>query len=296
MSPRNTAPIEPLDPALAAARVRAALDEDAAGSDATVAFVGVSDQSVRAEIRVAADMVACGLDVAREVFRQVDPRIRVEASTRDGERVAAGATLCTLEGPARSILAAERTALNFLQRLCGVATLAASYVDAVRDTPVIILDTRKTTPLWRDLEKYAVRCGGARNHRRDLGAMILVKDNHVRAVGGRSALIDRIASTPRANFVEVEVDSMEFLKELLASPAAAKVDRVMLDNFSPDRVSEAARAIASYRASGAALEVEVSGGITLDTIGSFAQPGVDFISVGALTHSATAAPMSLELL
>jgi len=296
VSPRNPATIEPLDPALTAARVRAALDEDVAGSDATVAFVDVGDEPVRAEIRVAGDTVVCGLEVAREVFRQVDPRIHFEASARDGERVAAGARLCTLAGPARSILAAERTALNFLQRLCGVATLAARYVDAVRDTGVVILDTRKTTPLWRDLEKYAVRCGGARNHRRDLGAMILVKDNHVRAVGGRSALINRIAQAPRAPFVEVEVDSMEFLRELLASPAAGNIDRVMLDNFSPDRVTEASRAIASYRASGAALEVEVSGGITLDTIGSFAQPGVDFISVGALTHSAIAASMSLELL
>ncbi len=296
MSARDLASIEPLDPALAAAHVRAALEEDAAGSDATVAFVGVGEQPVRAEIRVAADTVACGLEIAREVFRQVDARIRFDASARDGERVVAGALLCTLAGPAVSILVAERTALNFLQRLCGVATLAARHVDAVRDTGVVILDTRKTTPLWRDLEKYAVRCGGARNHRRDLGAMILVKDNHVRAVGGRSALIDRIAQAARAPFVEVEVDSMEFLRELLASPAAGKIDRVMLDNFTPGRIAEAVRAIASYRSRGSALEVEVSGGITLETIAAFAQPGVDFISVGALTHSATAASMSLELL
>jgi nicotinate-nucleotide pyrophosphorylase (carboxylating) len=292
----SKAPIEPVDVALAAARVRAALEEDAAGSDATVAFVGVGDDAARAEIRVAAETVVCGVDVAREVFRQVDARIRFDAPVRDGERLTAGARVCALDGPAGSILAAERTALNFLQRLCGVATLAARYVDAVRGTGVTILDTRKTTPLWRDLEKYAVRCGGARNHRRDLGAMILVKDNHVRAAGGRAALIDRIARAPRAPFVEVEVDSIEFVRELLASPAAAKIDRVMLDNFSPERVTEALHAIVAYRDTGARLEVEVSGGITLESIRGFAQSGVDYISIGALTHSAVAVPMSLELL
>jgi nicotinate-nucleotide pyrophosphorylase (carboxylating) len=287
---------EPLDPALVAGRVTAALSEDAAGHDATTAFLALGDAPVRAEIRVAGATVACGVEVAREVFRQVDARIRFDAHTRDGTRIEAGARVCALEGPARSLLSAERTALNFLQRLCGVATFASRFVDAVRGTGVVILDTRKTTPLWRDFEKYAVRCGGARNHRHDLGAMILVKDNHVRAMGGRAALIARIASSARAPFVEVEVDSLEFLRELLASPAAGKIDRVMLDNFTPERVAEAMNDVVAYRARGARLEVEVSGGVTLDTVRSFAQAGVDYISVGALTHSAIAASMSLEFL
>ena len=290
----DAVPIEPLDAALAAAQVRAALQEDAAGSDATVAFLDVGDAPTRAEIRVAGATVVCGVDVAREVFRQVDARIRFDTATRDGAHLDAGGCLCSLAGPARALLSGERTALNFLQRLCGVATQAARFVDAVRGTGVVILDTRKTTPLWRDLEKYAVRCGGARNHRRDLGAMILVKDNHVRAMGGRAAALAKIASSPKAPFVEVEVDSLEFLRELLSSPAAARVDRVMLDNFTPERVGEALAVVDRYRAAGAALEVEVSGGITLDTVRAFACPGVDYISVGALTHSATAASMSLE--
>jgi nicotinate-nucleotide pyrophosphorylase (carboxylating) len=201
-----------------------------------------------------------------------------------------------LEGPAASILRGERTALNFLQRLCGVATYAARFVDAVRGTGVVILDTRKTTPLWRELEKYAVRCGGASNHRRDLGAMILVKDNHVRAIGGRAALLAHIARAPGASFVEVEVDSLDFLSELLDSPAREKINRVMLDNFTPEQVTEALTHIAERRARGVRIEVEVSGGVALESVRAYAQPGVDFISVGALTHSAVAAPMSLELL
>jgi nicotinate-nucleotide pyrophosphorylase (carboxylating) len=288
--------IEPLRPDVVTRAVSGALEEDAAAHDATVAYLSLGDRTARGEIRVAEATVACGISVAREVFRQVDERIHFESSVHDGEHLDARAVLCTLEGPAASMLAAERTALNFLQRLCGVATYAARFVDAVRGTGVVILDTRKTTPLWRELEKYAVRCGGANNHRRDLGAMILVKDNHVRAVGGREALLDTIARAERAPFVEVEVDSIEFLRLLLESPALPKIDRVMLDNFMPARVTEALRLIATQRARGVRIEVEVSGGVTLETVRAYAQPGVDFISVGALTHSAVAAPMSLELL
>jgi nicotinate-nucleotide pyrophosphorylase (carboxylating) len=288
-------PALPLDPARVQGLVRSALAEDAAGSDATVAFLALGDGVVRGEIRASAPTVACGTDVAREVFRQVDPRLAFTGAAVDGARVAAGASLCAIEGAARSVVAGERTALNFLQRLCGVAAHAARFVDAVSGTGVVILDTRKTTPLWRDLEKYAVRCGGAHNHRRDLGAMVLVKDNHVRALGGRAALLERIVAVPRAPFVEVEVDSIDFLRELLASSAAARIDRVMLDNFPPEGVREALALIGARRERGAKLEVEVSGGITLETVRAFAQPGVDFISVGALTHSAPAASMSLEI-
>ena len=287
--------LEPVDAALVAARVRAALEEDSAGQDATTAFVGIGSEPASAEIRAGADGVLCGIDIAREVFRQVDASVEFDARARDGDQIAAGACILSVRGPARSILAGERTALNFLHRLCGVATLSACYVDRVRGTGVTILDTRKTTPLWRDLEKYAVRCGGATNHRRDLGAMVLVKDNHVRAVGGPRAVLERIAAAPRASFVEVEVDSLAFLRELLASPAATRIDRVMLDNLTPANVASAVAEVVRYRSSGARLEIEVSGGITLETIRAFALPGVDFISVGALTHSAVALPMSLDL-
>jgi nicotinate-nucleotide pyrophosphorylase (carboxylating) len=196
---------------------------------------------------------------------------------------------------AASIVAAERTALNFMQHMSGVATLTSRFVDAVDGTGVVILDTRKTIPLWRELDKYAVRCGGAQNHRRSLDAMVLVKDNHVRALGGPQPLIDIIAARgENAGFVEVEVDSMQFLEQLLA----VHVDRIMLDNFSPGQVGDALELIRSMRAAraDARIEIEVSGGITLDSVRDYALPGVDYISVGALTHSAPAAPMSLSLL
>jgi nicotinate-nucleotide pyrophosphorylase (carboxylating) len=293
----NPSPPDTLDAALVRARVEAALAEDAAAHDATGRYLELGDEPAGAEIRVDAAAVVCGVDVAREVFNQVDARIRFEPSARDGGRVEAKECLATVEGPVASILSAERTALNFLQRLCGVATLTARYVDAVRDTGTVILDTRKTTPLWRELEKYAVRCGGGTNHRRDLGAMILLKDNHVRAAGGMDALLRYIAAAPRARFVELEVDSVDALRDLLDSPAAAKIDRVMLDNFSPQAVGLAMGIVRGYRARGHRIEVEVSGGVTLETIHHFARVGdVDFISVGALTHSAVAATMSLELL
>ncbi len=287
--------IVPLDESVVVGVVKAALEEDAASNDATNAYAGVGDSPVRACIVLAVSATVCGIGVAREVFRQVDERIGFDAHVADAARAEAGSRLCDVHGPASSILSAERTALNFLQRMCGVATQAARYVEAVRGTGVSILDTRKTTPLWRDLEKYAVRCGGARNHRRDLRSMVLVKDNHVRAIGGREALLARIASAPQVPFVEVEVDSIEFLRALLASPAAARIDRVMLDNFTPAQVGDAIEMIEAQRSRGAGLEVEVSGGITLDSVRAFAKSGVDYISVGALTHSAVAIAMSLEL-
>jgi nicotinate-nucleotide pyrophosphorylase (carboxylating) len=163
---------------------------------------------------------------------------------------------------------------------------------------VTILDTRKTAPLWRELDKYAVRCGGASNHRTDLNSMVLIKENHVRAAGGSAALLARIAQSPRPGFVELEVDSAEFLDELLEAPASDGIDRVMLDNFSPEQVRVAVARIARWREAraGRRLQVEVSGGIVLDTVRNFALPGVDFISIGALTHSAPAVAMSLEII
>ena len=290
--------IAPLSPEHVCAVVRAALDEDAARADATVAFVGLGAAPVRAEIRASAEMVVAGIGVAREVFAQMDAGVSFDAAVSDGERAAPGAVLVSLHGSAHSIVSAERTALNFLQRMCGVATLAARHVAAVAGTGVTILDTRKTAPLWRELDKYAVRCGGARNHRPDLRAMVLIKDNHVRAAGGQDAVLARIAATPRAEFVELEVDSAGFLERVLASPACERIDRIMLDNFTPAQVRAALARIDVWRGGrgGRRLEVEVSGGVVLETIRDYAVPGVDFISVGAITHSAPAASMSLEIL
>jgi nicotinate-nucleotide pyrophosphorylase (carboxylating) len=225
----------------------------------------------------------------------MDESMAFRSYVADGDKCREGKTVLSIEGPAKSILSAERVALNFLQRLSGVATMAAKFVEKVSGTGVTILDTRKTTPLWRDLEKYAVRCGGAQNHRRDLRSQVLVKENHVRVLGGPDALIARLKEVgkPQDLFVEVEVDSHDFLRKLLGSP----IDRVMLDNFSPEQVREALETSAEYkREKGpASLEVEVSGGITLENITRFAVDGVDYISVGALTHSAPALAMSLEL-
>jgi nicotinate-nucleotide pyrophosphorylase (carboxylating) len=275
--------------------VKAALAEDGVWWDATVEFAGVGTDPIEADIIAGGRGVVCGVGFADEAFRQMDASLALEALVGDGGRCDEGDVVCRVGGPASAILSAERVALNFLQRLSGVATLAAAYVERVAGTGVTILDTRKTTPLWRDLEKYAVRCGGAQNHRRDLRSMVLVKENHVRAVGGVDALTARLNEQvgPEKPFVEVEVDSLGMLRKLLGAP----VDRVMLDNFTPEQVSEALESVAEFDRSrpGARLEIEVSGGITLDNVADYALEGVDYISVGALTHSASALPMSLEV-
>jgi nicotinate-nucleotide pyrophosphorylase (carboxylating) len=275
--------------------VESALLEDGALEDSTVEYAGLTDDPVTAELVAGAGGIVCGMNILQEVFRQMDDRIRCELRVEDGDKCSKGDVLSRIEGPANSMLAAERTALNFVQRLSGIATLAAEFTSRVSGTGVTILDTRKTTPLWRDLEKYAVRCGGAQNHRRDLRAMVLVKENHVRAMGGPDALIARIESMrdKKKGFVEVEVDSLEFLDKILDAP----IDRVMLDNFTPAQVDTAIRNIAEFRKQNpdVKLEVEVSGGVTCKNVAQYSKNGVDFISVGALTHSAPALSMSLEV-
>jgi nicotinate-nucleotide pyrophosphorylase (carboxylating) len=286
--------LDPPDMKRVVAMIRAALDEDGAGHDVTSAFVGLGERVAAGVIHVSAPITLCGIDVAREVFQLVDAASTFHAFHHDGERVPEGEAFCRVEGKAASIMAAERTALNFLQRLCGVATLASRFVDAVRGTGVVILDTRKTIPLWRELDKYAVRCGGAQNHRRALDAMVLIKDNHVRAIGGPERLVEMLAQRTRAGeFVEVEVDSIDVLNLLLP----AGVDRIMLDNFTPGQVGDAVKLVRAFRAAQGRSrpEIEVSGGITLENVCDYAQPGVDYISIGAITHSAPAASMSLDL-
>lgn len=264
-----------------------ALEEDLGLGDLTSRAIFSPRHRSRAVIEARAPLVVCGLAVAARVFARVDPALRAEPLFADGAGVRPGDRVMRVEGPTASLLAAERTALNFLQRLSGVATRARAFADAVAGTGVRVVDTRKTIPGWRALEKAAVRCGGCANHRSSLGEHVLIKDNHVAAAGsiGRAIAAARRAA-PHVARVEVEAGSLVQVRAGLRAGA----DVILLDNLSPARVAEAVRLIA-----GRAL-VEVSGGITLANIRDYALPGVDVISVGALTHSAPAADLSLEVI
>ena len=259
--------------------------------------------------RVVASMVArdsgvlAGRACAIETFRQVEPAIEVDWVRADGDRVANGDHLAVVAGPLAAVLTAERTALNFLMRLSGVATLTRAYVNAIAGTGATILDTRKTTPGLRILEKYAVLCGGGQNHRLALWDMYLVKDNHIRAARGLTNAIDRIQRTRRDLLLEVEVESLDQLQEALRP----EVDRILIDNQTPAVVKRCVEEVDRWYAvnppdhprvrDGARRwpEVEVSGGLNLKSIRGYAETGVDYLSVGALTHSAPALDLSLEI-
>jgi nicotinate-nucleotide pyrophosphorylase (carboxylating) len=232
-------------------------------------------------------LIVSGGDVFARVFYELDPGLRVERLISDGARAAPGDVLWVVEGSTRSILMAERTALNFAQRMSGIATLTRTYVDALPEgSATRITDTRKTTPGLRALERYAVRCGGAYNHRDTLGSAVLIKDNHIEAAGGVREAVQRArAYAPHTTRIEIEVESLGALEEALGAGA----DIVMLDNFRPEDI---ARAVELAR--GRAL-VEVSGGITLERVAELARAGVAIVSVGALTHSARAADISLDI-
>lgn len=264
--------------------IQRALDEDLGAGDLTSQAV-VPEGSLATGVVIAkADGVVAGVDVAAAVFATVDRGLSVEPRAADGDRVAPGDELLALRGDARAILAGERVALNLLGRLSGVATLTASYVTAVEGTGTRILDTRKTTPGLRALEKAAVVAGGGASHRFGLYDAILVKENHVRVAGGVGEAARRaLAGAPEGIVVEIEVESLGELDEALA----AGVGRVLLDNMGPDALRAAVE-----RTAGRA-ELEASGGITLQTVRAAAETGVDFISVGALTHSAPALDVSL---
>ncbi|HEY4989573.1 MAG TPA: carboxylating nicotinate-nucleotide diphosphorylase [Opitutaceae bacterium] len=264
-----------------------ALDEDAGLGDVTSRAVFPSKHASRADIRAGQDLVLCGIDVAARVFARVDSALKVTATAKDGDRIRKGARVLTVSGPTVSLLTAERTALNFLQHLSGIATLARKYADAVAGTKVRIVDTRKTLPGHRALEKYAVRCGGCHNHRSTLGEHVLIKDNHIAGAGSLAKAVARArAAAPHLARIEVEAKTLAEVRDSLRSGA----DAILLDNMTPALVRSAVALIA-----GRAV-VEVSGGINLDTLLSYALRGVDVISVGALTHSAPAADLSLTLL
>jgi nicotinate-nucleotide pyrophosphorylase (carboxylating) len=264
------------------AKVREALDEDGAWSDVTTDAVVPPELTAEAELRAGAAGVVAGLAVAEEVFRQVDSAAVFEAAVSDGARVGAGDVIARVSGPLAALLRAERTALNFVQQLSGVATLTRRYVDAA-GPDVAVLDTRKTAPGLRALQRLAVRAGGGVNHRFNLADSILVKDNHVAAAGGVGPAVRLARETGLP--VEVEIDRLEDLETALAEGT----DMVLLDNMSPAQVTEAVR-LTDGRAA-----LEVSGGVTLDTVTAYAATGVDRISVGALTHSAPALDVSMEV-
>ncbi|MDB4968692.1 MAG: nicotinate-nucleotide pyrophosphorylase [Myxococcales bacterium] len=268
------------------ALIALALEEDLGRGDVTSEAIFGATESSSAKIVAKEPLTVCGLEVVAAVFARVDRETRFSARVADGDVMTGKRdVVCVVEGRTRALLSAERTALNFLQRMSGVATLTARFVAAVEGTRARVCDTRKTAPGWRALDKLAVRAGGGANHRADLAAGVLIKDNHVAAAGGVKAAVERArARAPHSLRIEVEVTELAQIEEALV--AGAEV--ILLDNFDPPKVKLAVDQIA-----GRAL-IEVSGGINLDTIGAFAAAGPDRISVGALTHSARAVDLSLE--
>lgn len=260
-----------------------ALEEDLQGGDLTTMATVDEDQLGAADAIAKQDLVVSGTEAFSRCFHAVHPACRVERLMADGHRASAGDVLLRVEGPTRALLMAERTALNFLQSLSGTATLTRAYVDAASGR-VRIVDTRKTLPGLRALQRQAVLHGGGRNHRDSLGSAILIKENHISAAGGLKPAVERARNAaPHTSRIEVEVETLEQVDEALS----ARADIIMLDDFTDDQVTEAVA-----RISGRAL-VEVSGGITIERVKALADIGVDVVSVGALTHSAPAADISL---
>jgi nicotinate-nucleotide pyrophosphorylase (carboxylating) len=265
-----------------------ALNEDVGAGDWTTEWtVDVATRADAVIVAKAAGVIA-GTAVVREVYRQVGD-VAVESVSADGEEVAPGALVSRITGSARRVLTGERIALNFLGHLSGVATLTRRYVDAVEGTGARITDTRKTTPLWRELERLATRAGGAVNHRRGLDAMVLIKENHLVSAGGIEVAVRRVNESNQAGLrVEVETTSLDEVEVALA----CGVDRIMLDNMPLETLRAAVELI---RGHARGPEIEASGGITLQNVRAVAETGVDFISVGALTHSAPALDLSLQV-
>jgi nicotinate-nucleotide pyrophosphorylase (carboxylating) len=275
-----------------ASLVQRALIEDVGDGDWTTLWTVPADMRAQAVILAKAPGVIAGTELARAVFLQLDADLQFAVERADGQPVQPGDVVSRLDGSARAILTGERTALNFLQRLSGIATLTRRYVDEVAGTGTRILDTRKTTPGWRDLEKSAVRAGGGHNHRLGLHDMVLIKENHSALAGGLDVALERVrAANQRQLPVEVEVHSLAELEQALQ----AGVSRILLDNMDLDTLSAAvARARAHSRDTTAAtIELEASGNMSLERVAAVARTGVDFISVGALTHSAPSLDLSL---
>lgn len=269
--------------------VEAALAEDIGEGDATTLATVPETASAKAVMVAREPLVLAGIALAEAAFRHLSPALRLDRQAGDGQRLVRGQPLLRIEGPARPILAAERVALNFVQRLSGIATLTAQFVEAIQGTGARILDTRKTTPGWRRLEKFAVVCGGGQNHRFGLFDMVLVKDNHLATLADArpnpiAAAVQRARAAYPQLRVEVEADTLEQVQLAVAAGA----DVILLDNMTPAELGEAVRRV------GGRAKTEASGGVSLATVRAIAQSGVDYISVGALTHSARAVDIALD--
>jgi nicotinate-nucleotide pyrophosphorylase (carboxylating) len=280
----KSVPFAPLEPALYREAVRRALAEDLGWGDVTTEATVDPSLRARGVILAKSDCVIAGLDVAAEAFRQLDPAAVFTHRVRDSARAAHGTIVAEVRGSAAAMLTAERTALNFLQRLSGIATLTRRYVDAAAGG-ITILDTRKTTPTLRALEKYAVRAGGGTNHRAGLDDGILIKDNHIRLGGGVAEVVRKMKAARQEMPIEIEAQSLDQVDEAVAAGA----DIILIDNLPIGEVREAVRRIARR------AKIELSGGVTLERIPELAATGADYVSVGALTHSAAAADLSFEL-
>ncbi len=285
----HASPVQPLDPEFIRQAVQLALAEDIGAGDVTTLATIPETAVATAVMRAREPLVIAGLPLVETAFKGVSSAIQVERVAEDGQRVEPGAGLLLLSGPARGLLGAERVALNFVQRLSGIATLTAQFVTAVKGTQATILDTRKTTPGWRPLEKYAVACGGGQNHRFGLFDMVLIKDNHLAALrDARPNAVAAAIAQARAHYpqlkIEVEADTLEQVDQALA----AEVDLILLDNMNLVHLR-----LAVQKCKGRA-RTEASGGVNLATVRGIAETGVDFISVGALTHSARAVDIGLD--
>ncbi len=266
--------------------VTAALAEDLGDGDATTLALVPEAARCRAELVLEEPGVVCGVPAAAAVFRAHDPSVTVEAKLDEGTAVSeTPAVLAVVEGPARAVLSGERVALNLVGRLCGIASLTHRFVELTDGTPTEILDTRKTTPGLRALEKYAVRCGGGRNHRAGLYDGVLIKENHIRVAGGIREALNALNGHADGLPVEIEAETLAQVREAVAAGAP----RILLDNMSPEQVREAVTEVAGR------VELEASGGMSLATVRAYAETGVDFVSVGALTHSARSLHVSLEV-
>jgi nicotinate-nucleotide pyrophosphorylase (carboxylating) len=265
--------------------VRRTLAEDlGAGGDVTSNATIPADAHFVAEMNARQEIVVAGIEIAAAFFRALDPEVRVEELTEDGSRVAPGTVLMRLDGNARAMLTAERSALNTLQHLSGIATLTRTYVDAIAGTGAVLIDTRKTIPGLRALEKYAVRMGGAQNHRMRLDDGVLIKDNHVAVCGGVAQAVRSAKAANTGLAVQVEVDRIAQIEPALEAGA----DRLLLDNMDPAMLRQAAKLVDGR------VPLEASGGVTLETIRSIAETGVNFISVGRITQSAPAVDIGLD--
>ena len=270
--------------------IRRALAEDLGPGDITSECFIPADRRSTARIVAKENGVLAGTEVALEVFRQIDPSIEVELLKNDGEAIAPGDDILNADGPTRALLSAERTALNFLQRMSGIATLTRRFVDAVSGTKAVILDTRKTTPGLREFERLAVRAGGGVNHRFGLFDRVLAKDNHLAIIGDAAGLqraIDEARKRAPEILVEIEADTLEQVRLLCGLRG---IDIILLDNMTNDQLRQAVQIRGNKK-----ILLEASGGVNLDTVAAIAATGIDQISVGALTHSARAIDLSMEI-